>query len=356
MTKDKKWITISLNSKTSSEVRLIPSQDPWSDPILVQPRIPGLEYYVEHCRGNLIIVTNDREAHDYKLVQTIPARTDDAGGQGCGRDTWLDLLVPEPGCKIEDIDVFAEHIAVYQRTSRGQQLRVLGIEGGRDLDSCQHGAGSLCTGQPGGNKPSDTAQAQDQRALEAGKSDASRRTGLVMHSVSCGFPHETLDEAPSRGSFGNFEACQRRGGQATESSFGGQGRVLKVNADTIVTLPNDEIGTCIQPGANCDYHGSTLRLSLSSPLSPWTVVDVSLRAESRALQNRSEHAVESAQKQVEIVRQCECEGFEPRDFICRQEWAVSRDGTQVSPIARMRACRRSFCLALTFDSASTRCQ
>ena len=47
------------------------------------------------------------------------------GGVGgmFGRETWEDLLQPEPGCKIEDIDVFASHVAVYERTSHGQRLR-----------------------------------------------------------------------------------------------------------------------------------------------------------------------------------------------------------------------------------------
>ena len=44
-------------------------------------------------------------------------------GGMCGRETWEDLLQPEPGCKIEDIDVFASHLAVYERTSHGQRLR-----------------------------------------------------------------------------------------------------------------------------------------------------------------------------------------------------------------------------------------
>jgi len=33
-------------------------------------RLAGLEYYVEHCRGRLLIVTNDEAAQDYKIVQT----------------------------------------------------------------------------------------------------------------------------------------------------------------------------------------------------------------------------------------------------------------------------------------------
>ena len=86
-------------------------------------RVPELEYYVEHCRGNFVIVTNDNGALDYKIVQTT-SRGLGAVQQGAvGRDTWQDLLLPGPGCKIEDIDVFANQIAVYERTSHGQQLR-----------------------------------------------------------------------------------------------------------------------------------------------------------------------------------------------------------------------------------------
>ena len=38
MTKDKTWITVSVNSKTTSEVHLIDSRDPWSPPRIIQPR------------------------------------------------------------------------------------------------------------------------------------------------------------------------------------------------------------------------------------------------------------------------------------------------------------------------------
>lgn len=34
-------------------------------------------------------------------------------------DSWEDLHVPEDGVKVEDIDVYKEHIAVYERTSQG---------------------------------------------------------------------------------------------------------------------------------------------------------------------------------------------------------------------------------------------
>jgi len=58
------------------------------------------------------------------------------------------------------------------------------------------------------------------------------------------------------------------------------------------------VGTCLQPGANCDYYGSLLRISLSSPLSPWTVMDVSLASEGVG-----------RGKEVKVLRRRTCEGF-----------------------------------------------
>ncbi|KAG2491785.1 hypothetical protein HYH03_009945 [Edaphochlamys debaryana] len=48
-TKDGALLLLSANSKTSSEVHVLDASDPWaSPPRLVQPRAPGLEYFVEH--------------------------------------------------------------------------------------------------------------------------------------------------------------------------------------------------------------------------------------------------------------------------------------------------------------------
>ena len=124
--------------------------------------------------------------------------------------TRLDLLVPEPGCKIEDIDVFAGHVAVYQRTWRGQELRILDIEGGAE-DPCRQSNRIPSAEQPEGDRPADMVPAEDQCSVEGSKSEGKRRTGLVVHTVSCGFPHDALPDAPSRGSAGNLNASQRRG-------------------------------------------------------------------------------------------------------------------------------------------------
>jgi protease II len=44
------YVIISANSKTASEVRLIPAAAPRVRPLVVEPRAAGLRYYVHHCR------------------------------------------------------------------------------------------------------------------------------------------------------------------------------------------------------------------------------------------------------------------------------------------------------------------
>ena len=82
--------------------------------------LPLLHYWFsEHCRGNFVIVTNDKGAADYKIVQTSSRAlvgrgggeggglSRSEGGGGCGRETWSDLYVPEVGCKVENIRMLA---------------------------------------------------------------------------------------------------------------------------------------------------------------------------------------------------------------------------------------------------------
>ena len=89
-------------------------------------------------------------------------------------------------------------------------------------------------------------------------------------------------------------------------------------------------------GANCDYNAEVLRVSLSSPLSPWTVLDVSLKGSSEAggavtlcaggqagmpgdgnggHKGRGQWG--GGGKTVTVLRQRECKGFRSQDYVCR---------------------------------------
>ena len=54
-----KWLIVATSDHETSEVRLIPADDPLADPILVKPRAKGVEYDVDEREGVLFVHTND---------------------------------------------------------------------------------------------------------------------------------------------------------------------------------------------------------------------------------------------------------------------------------------------------------
>lgn len=99
-TRDGAFVLINSNSKGSSEVLLV-DRAPGNSCIrtrLVAPRAPGLEYFVEHNRGSLYLLTNAPEvaggrgggAREYSLAR---ASVDGA----LGPESWELLLEPRQG-------------------------------------------------------------------------------------------------------------------------------------------------------------------------------------------------------------------------------------------------------------------
>lgn len=247
-TKDKSIIAFNSNSKTTSEVRVLPAASPNGVPTLVRPREKGVEYFVESCAGNLIIVTNKGSESGYSILQ-----------QGRGAGGWEALYAPLEGVTIQDIDVYSGHIAVYERTPQGQQVSILKV------------APRPTSGSGG---------------------------GLVQRSLSCGFPHETV------------------------ADIGNVGALLQVVSRGTVDLPST-VGVCLQPGANCDFHAVSLRVTASTPISPVSVYDVCLETRGASLVH--ERLAEG------MARWRYNEG----DYECELHWAPSHDGVEV-PITVMR--------------------
>ena len=65
-----KWVIIDTRSKTSSEVLLIPADDPKQEPIIARPRADDVEYAVDHWGDQFVILTN-LDAEDFR-VMTAP--------------------------------------------------------------------------------------------------------------------------------------------------------------------------------------------------------------------------------------------------------------------------------------------
>lgn len=115
-TKDDAFVTISSNSKTSSEVRVLPGCNAAAglagrQALLLHPREDGVTYFVEHADSMFYFVTNADGAADYKIMrapETAP-----------GKSAWEDFIGARPGYKVEDADMFRTGCMVLQRSPAG---------------------------------------------------------------------------------------------------------------------------------------------------------------------------------------------------------------------------------------------
>lgn len=115
-TRSEAFVEIHLGSKVVDEVHLIPADAPTAAPRCVVPRDLGVEASVEHRDDLLYIVTNRDGATDFKLCTVVAADPDP--------DRWADLVAHRPGVRLEDVDVFRDHLVLSERTGGRTQVRL----------------------------------------------------------------------------------------------------------------------------------------------------------------------------------------------------------------------------------------
>jgi len=115
------WILIESASGGSTEIRSIPAQRPFEAPRVLLPREPGVEYAVAPLGDRLFILTNEA-AENFRLVEaslTNPNRTE-----------WGEILPHSASVKLDAIDVFRDHLVVWEREAGLPWVRVLDLATG----------------------------------------------------------------------------------------------------------------------------------------------------------------------------------------------------------------------------------
>ena len=115
-TKDERYVVLHLGSKVTDEVHVLAADDPTGAFSVVEPRQQDVEYSLEHWRDRFYIVTNADGAEDFKLVE--------APEDGPGRASWRDVVPARPGITLTGIDVFADHLALFERAEGVRRIRV----------------------------------------------------------------------------------------------------------------------------------------------------------------------------------------------------------------------------------------
>ncbi len=126
-TRSDAWIVIHSASKTSSEVRLLASDDPLGDPRVVWPRADDVEYQVDDWGDRLVAVTNRSTepggAEDFRVVTSRPDGHPHADWSDPSE--WDELVAHRAGCRIVGVDPFADHLVVSEWDDARPRLRIV---------------------------------------------------------------------------------------------------------------------------------------------------------------------------------------------------------------------------------------
>ncbi|MBB2944984.1 oligopeptidase B [Actinoplanes lutulentus] len=114
LTRSEKFIVIDAQSKVTSEVRVIPADQPTAEPALIAERVQGVEYSVDH-HGHRFLILHNRDAEDFALACTS---VDNPG-------EWVELIPHTPGTRLESVDAFSRHVVVSLRRDGLTGLRVM---------------------------------------------------------------------------------------------------------------------------------------------------------------------------------------------------------------------------------------
>jgi oligopeptidase B len=116
-------VLISSESRSTSEVWMIPAGDPTAEPRVVRPRETGVRYSVDHRVGDgggTLYILTDRDAPNFKLV-TAPVADPAA---------WTTLLEHDPALYRQRLVCLEKHYAVQERAGGYTRIIVDRYEGG----------------------------------------------------------------------------------------------------------------------------------------------------------------------------------------------------------------------------------
>ena len=114
--RDKAVILLECYSKTSTEVRYLPAENPNATLKIILPRTPDHEYDVDH-RANLFYIRTNKDAKNFRVV-TAPV--DDPSEKN-----WKEFVAHRPAVKIDAISLFADHAVLSEWENGLQELEVI---------------------------------------------------------------------------------------------------------------------------------------------------------------------------------------------------------------------------------------
>ncbi|MDX2204236.1 MAG: S9 family peptidase [Hyphomicrobiaceae bacterium] len=106
-TQSGRFITVEAHDHQTTEIHLIDADAPRTAPRLMEPRVFGHEYSVEHHGERLLVTTNSGGAEDFRICEAPVADPRMAN--------WTEMIAHKPGRLILEVVAFKEHLVRLER-------------------------------------------------------------------------------------------------------------------------------------------------------------------------------------------------------------------------------------------------
>ena len=117
-TRSKAYLLLTLKSMTTSEIRYLKADRPRKSFKVVHPRQHEMEYDIDHLGSKFYIMTND-EAKNFKLMEVSVSNP--------SKVHWREVIPHRDSVKIDETDLFENHLVVYERENGLRKIRVTNL-------------------------------------------------------------------------------------------------------------------------------------------------------------------------------------------------------------------------------------
>ncbi len=125
-TRSERFLMIATGSKTTAEYHYLDTTDPDADWEMFAERREDVEYSLDHAvigGEECFLVLHNASGPDFELGRAPIAPTPP--------EQWQPLIAHDPAVRLEDVDAFAGHLVVHQRSQGLTQVRILELGGAR---------------------------------------------------------------------------------------------------------------------------------------------------------------------------------------------------------------------------------
>jgi oligopeptidase B len=128
LTRSRRFVLIAVESKQTSEVRFVSASEPTAEPVAIRPRSQGIEYQADHLilpGGDAWLVRSNAPGPDGRRCPNFAVAIVPVDG-----DPPRTLVAHRDDATVTDVEAFAGHAVVYERTQGLERIRIVDLSTG----------------------------------------------------------------------------------------------------------------------------------------------------------------------------------------------------------------------------------